>query len=115
MKRTAVCCVITMCVFLIAVNTYARHISKETVQELKAKCEAARQDQIAPLREQAIQECITKKTKSPEQCRRYYRDFGEAHWIGAGEYGHFQSGMFYDLPECQESFNAEKHLKLYPQ
>ena len=69
---------------------------------LDAACEAARERELAPLREQYIEECVqTKLKRSREACEQFYSDFGA------------QSGnrapLFYDLPECVKAFEFREN------
>ena len=78
-----------------------------SLQELQQRCEQAREVKIAPLREDAIEECITsnpRRRNVEEYCDRFYSDFGQG---GRTESGHFRQPMFNDLPECQQYREAE--------
>ncbi len=68
---------------------------------LDAACEAARQQKLAPMKAEFVEECVEKKQKPDRAaCERFYADFGN------------QSGnrapLFYDLPECEEAFQYRK-------
>jgi hypothetical protein len=68
--------------------------------ELDAKCEAAREQKLAPLRAKFIEECVREKQfDSRQECETFYADYGA------------QSGnrapLFYDLPECVEAFEYQ--------
>lgn len=79
-----------------------------SLQELQQRCNQARELKIAPLREDAIEECITsnpRRRNADEYCERFYSDFGQG---GRTESGHFRQPMFNDLPECQAFREAEK-------
>lgn len=75
------------------------------LKELKEQCEEAREARIAPLRDEAIKECIAKGVKTPEECERFYADYGNA---GATQTGGFRQRMFHNVPECQPYYDAEK-------
>ncbi len=78
-----------------------------SLQELHQRCEQAREEKIAPLREQAIEECITnnpRRRNVEEYCERFYSDFGQG---GRTQSGHFRQPMFNDLLECVEFREAE--------
>jgi len=78
-----------------------------SLQELEQRCEQAREEKIAPLRQEAIEECLTsnpRRRNVEEYCERFYSDFGQG---GRTESGHFRQPMFHDLPECQEFHEAE--------
>ncbi len=73
---------------------------------MNKRCQQAREAKIAPLREAAIEECVSSRRsiRTREDCERIYRDFGE----GVGTVtGGFRPGMFNDLPECIEYFEAQ--------
>lgn len=78
-----------------------------SLQELQQRCDQAREVKIAPLREDAIEECMTsnpRRRNVEEYCERFYSDFGQG---GRTESGHFRQPMFNDLPECQAFHEAE--------
>ena len=78
-----------------------------SLQELQARCDQAREAKIAPLRQEAIEECITSNPRRRdvnEYCERFYSDFGQG---GRTASGHFRQPMFNDLPECVEYREAE--------
>lgn len=70
---------------------------------LRQRCEAAREVMLAPLREQAIQDCVSRprSTRNRAQCEAFYRDFGQG---GGTVGGGFRAPMFIDVPECQAYF-----------
>jgi len=74
-----------------------------SLEQLRLRCEAAREAQLAPLREQAIQECVSRprSTRTRAQCEEFYRDFGQG---GGTVGGGFRAPMFIGVPECQEYF-----------
>jgi hypothetical protein len=73
--------------------------------ELDNACEAQRQIKLAPMREQAITECVGVEGKEQDYCERFYRDFGER----SGD----RPAMFYDLPECVDAFEHQKNRQLH--
>ena len=78
-----------------------------SLQELQARCEQAREAKIAPLRQEAIEECIASESRRRDVeawCERFYSDFGQG---GRTASGHFRQPMFNDLPECVEYREAE--------
>ena len=65
-----------------------------TQEQLDADCEAARQEKLAEVKAEYIEECIEKKQRPDrEACERFYADYGESS-------GGNQVPLFYDLPEC---------------
>ena len=74
-----------------------------SLEQLRQRCEAAREVKLAPLREQAIQDCVSRprSTRTRAQCEEFYRDFGQG---GGTVGGGFRAPMFIGVPECQEYF-----------
>jgi hypothetical protein len=92
----------------------AAHLSKDDVQKLIARCEAAREARLKPLREKEIEDCMRDaeaRRMRKEDCREFYKDFGNARYTGKG----VTPRMFHDLPECKASDEAEDHLRMHPQ
>jgi len=77
-----------------------------SLAELRQRCEEARIKKIAPRREAAIQECVSRHrtNRTRADCERLYADFGEG---GGTLEGGARSAMFIDLPECVEYFEAQ--------
>ena len=79
--------------------------------ELEQQCEVAREEQIAPLRQAAIEECIEHRANNRgsgdarAHCEGFYSDFGSA---GRTQTGGFRQRMFHDIPECQQFYEAEQ-------
>jgi hypothetical protein len=80
--------------------------SEASVEELGRRCEAAREREIAPMRQAAIDECVSNRrsSRTREDCERINADFGEG---GGTAVGGFRTRMFNDLPECVEYFKAQ--------
>ena len=76
-----------------------------TLGDMKQRCQEAREQNIAPLRQAAIDECVSspRTTLTREDCERQHQDFGQG---GGTVDGGFRAGMFIDLPECVEYFDA---------
>ncbi len=79
--------------------------AEPSLQELKDRCEAAREARLAPEREALIQACIEEKKKSAEQCQRFYADYGAGGRTAAGA-GRVRK--YNNLPECEALYRAEK-------
>jgi hypothetical protein len=72
-------------------------LAKESREDKQARlddtCEVARQEKLAPLREELVSKCVdTKEAPSRKECEQEYASYG-AH-VGA------RQPLFYDLPEC---------------
>ena len=86
-----------------------------SIQELERQCEAAREWYIAPLRQEAIDQCMADRTSgrsgsrssrdAREHCERFYADFGQG---GTTQSGGFRQRMFHDIHECQALYEAER-------
>jgi hypothetical protein len=76
------------------------------IEALRARCEAAREARIAPLRAEAVAACVSqpRSTRSRADCERINRDFGAG---GPTAAGGFREPMFMDLPECVALREAE--------
>jgi hypothetical protein len=86
-----------------------------SLQALERQCETARERQIAPLRQDAINQCMADRASgnrgsrnsrdAREYCERFYADFGQG---GRTQSGGFRQRMFHDIPECQAFYDAER-------
>jgi hypothetical protein len=77
------------------------------VAALEAKCEAAREARIKPLRDAEIAKCKADGRNDPGYCERYWSDYGSAHRMANGV---MSPRMFDDLPECKSAAQARKAL-----
>lgn len=74
--------------------------SQSEIDELSRQCEAQREEKLAPIRAERIKDCKEQGLKAPDHCERYYQTYGNVGRVGG--IGAPRSGMFYDLPVCQE-------------
>ena len=76
-----------------------------SLEEMKQRCQQARETKIAPLRESAIEECVSSRrsSRTREDCERLNSDFGTGGGIVTGG---SRPAMFIDLPECVEYLKA---------
>lgn len=89
---------------------YPTYAELSAAQQYRLQCEKEREEKLAPLREQEIENCINNRN-SREDCERKFRDFGNS---GRTATGHFRARMFDDLPSCvaaQEAEAAEEAVK----
>ena len=81
-------------------------ITEMSLSDLDRRCEDAREDKIAPLREAAIESCKQESKQArrsdPAVCESFYADFGDG---GQTASGGFRQPMFVDLPECVEALH----------
>jgi hypothetical protein len=90
-----------LAVLLIA-GVSAQTISEMSLEDLDRRCDHAREEKIAPLREAAIEECKQGKRNDPEWCERFNADFGEG---GKTVNGTYRPRMFDDIQECVDALN----------
>lgn len=70
---------------------------------MEASCQAARQEQLGPLREQNLHQCLTQGAKDQATCEAESANYGER--VGV------RQAMFYDLPECEAAFNNKRSYR----
>ena len=87
---------------------FAGEITRQTAEELMVECQRQRQEQIAPYKEKAIEDCITKRRRDRDYCESYNRNYGERTAGGTS------AGMFWGLPVCEEAVAAEKYFRMNP-
>jgi len=96
LRRTA------LCAFALA---FASAGFAADVEELQARCEAAREAKIKPLREAEIAKCKAQERSDPAYCERYFADYGNAVRLSTGR---MLPRLFHDLLECLEAEAARK-------
>ncbi len=79
-------------------------ISAMTLAELDQRCEDAREEKIAPLREAEIASCKQDRRNDPAFCESFNADFGDG---GRTASGAIRPRMFDDLPECAEALHEQ--------
>jgi hypothetical protein len=90
---------------------FAGEVTREGALELMEECQRQREENIAPLREQAIEDCVTKQRRDREYCESYNRTFGNARPRGNGT---MVPGMFWGLPVCETAVAAERYFRMNP-
>ncbi|MBL8202083.1 MAG: hypothetical protein JNK40_14035 [Chromatiales bacterium] len=86
----------SLLILLAAVAGAADQSDAERQAELDQRCEAARDEKLAPIREEVYAECLEGRKGDEAYCRRYADGYnGER--IGG-------SPRFYELPECEAAF-----------
>ncbi len=75
-------------------------ITKLSLADLDLRCDEARENMIAPLREAEIATCKEDKRNDPAWCERFNADYGDGGRMASGS---IRPRMFDDLPECVEA------------
>ena len=97
-----------MTALLLAGSGFAEEITRKAAEELMVECQRQRHEQIAPYKEKAIQDCITKRRRDRAYCESYNKNYGERTAGGT------RGGMFWGLPVCQQAKAAEKYFRMNP-
>ena len=87
-------------IFLVPLPTLAE---LSAAQQYRLECEQEREERLAPLREQEIEDCVRNRS-SREDCERKYRDFGSS---GRTVTGGYRARMYDQLPACIAAREAE--------
>ena len=96
--------------FSIQGSIQAGEIAREEFDDVMAQCQAERQRNIEPLRQEEIERCIDAGRGDREYCQRFNRDFGEVMQTVNGT----RPGLFWDLPICERAWAADRHFKMNP-
>ena len=100
--------------YVLPMLTMAMPAFASDLQQLERQCEDAREKLIAPLRQEAIEQCIADRMgnrssrssrDAREHCERFYQDFGNG---GTTQSGGFRQRMFHEIPECLEYYEAQQ-------
>lgn len=86
-------------------------ITRDGALELMEECQKQREENIAPLREQAIEDCVTNRGRDREHCESFNRTFGNARPRAGGG---MVPGMFWGLPVCEKAVAAERYFRMNP-
>ena len=97
-----------------------RKKKEPTIAELRAQCDIAREERLAPARAEAIEECIKKNESQTKNvvayCERFNRTFGDEEHGGVyfhsrGRFRNFvgtgKQRLFHNIPECLRLYRAE--------
>ena len=69
--------------------------------ELDQACEAARQEKIAPMRQEFVRECVEEQQfETHAACETFFADYGARSGTRAP--------LFYNLPPCVEAFDYQQ-------
>jgi hypothetical protein len=84
-------------------------IAEMSLADLDRRCEDAREERIAPLREAEIATCIQTETGDQAWCENFWSDYGDPRRTASG---HLIPRMFHDLPECLEALEERNRRGL---
>ena len=102
---------IGLVMIILSGTVFAEEITRDGALELMEECQKQREENIAPLRDQAIEDCVTKQRRDREYCERFNRTFGNARPRGNGS---MIPGLFWDLPVCQKADAADRYFRANP-
>jgi hypothetical protein len=83
-------------------------ISAMSLSDLDRRCEAAREEKIAPLRAAEISNCVETETGDQAWCETFWADYGDPVRTVSGA---LTPRLFHDLPECIEALD-ERHRRV---
>ena len=83
-------------------------ISEMSLADLDRRCENAREERIAPLRETEIKNCVQTETGDQAWCETFWADYGDPRRTASGM---LTPRLFHDLPECVEALD-ERHRRM---
>ncbi len=86
-------------------------ISEMSLSDLDRRCEDAREERIAPMREAEIANCIQTETGDQAWCETFWADYVDSQRTVSGG---IIPRLFHDLPECTEAWEERNHRGLYP-
>jgi len=95
------------CGLALSSATAAAQSAVDRVDALNARCEAAREARLAPIREQKIAQCEASPNKPEAGCRVFYSTYGDNSNHANGS---VVRGQFYGLPECVAARKATRRM-----
>ena len=111
MNRSKCQILFTAITLALSASAAAKEITRDDALELMEECQRQREENIAPLREQAIEDCVTNRRRDREHCESFNRTFGNARPRGNGT---MIPGMFWELPICEQAVSAERYFRMNP-
>lgn len=97
----------TLLLTTVSMTATAEEIHRDQMEALMATCQADRQLNIEPLRQEAIENCIDGGRGDREYCERFNRNYGE-------RVANQPRGMFWHLPSCEKAVAAERYFRMNP-
>ena len=92
-----------------AVPALSSHLSEEEVVAMETQCEKLRQENLAPEKAAVLKQCLAEGELDQAGCEAKAGAYGERK-TGAI----FRPGKYYDLPECEEAYQARRHFDVNP-
>ena len=86
-------------------------ITEMSLADLDRRCEDAREERIAPMREAEIANCVQTETGDRAWCETFWADYGDSQRMASGG---IIPRLFHDLPECTEAWEERNRRGLYP-
>ena len=86
----------------------AEEIHRDELDAWMEECQRQREENIAPLREEAIENCVTNQRRDREACERHNANFGERRQGGT------MPGLFWHLPVCEQAVAADRYFRMNP-
>ena len=77
-------------------------IAEMSLADLDRRCEDAREERIAPLREDEIVKCVQTETGDQAWCETFWADYGDPRRTVSGA---LIPRLFHDLPDCTEALD----------
>ena len=111
MKQRKFSSLLTIIVLSVSGFAVAKDVTRDEAMQLMEECQKKREEHISPLREKAIEDCVTKQRRDREYCENFNRTFGNARPRGNGT---MIPGMFWDIPVCKQAVSAEKYFRMNP-
>ncbi len=93
---------------LMHASSVADVIYRDDLPELQAMCAQQREVHIAPLRAEQIEKCVGQRRFDRAGCERHMASYGDR------SPGRDIQGLYWHLPICQTSIEAERYFSLNP-
>ena len=96
--------ILLVLILIVTAPALAKESREAKQARLDGVCEVARQEKLAPMRKQVVEECVAnKELPNRAECERFYADYGER--MGG------RAPLFYDLPECVTAFEFQQSVR----
>ncbi len=105
--RTAHGHALALAALVAAAPATAEEVRRDQQEALMATCQADRQREIEPLRQEAIERCISDGRGDRDYCTRFNRNYGE-------HVPNQPRGLFWHLPSCEKAVAAERFFRMNP-